>query len=72
MQKLILAPGSINFRCSKNEIFKFVDDKFVILEIVKSHEILSYIFQYSLKDQSQLYGCKTILSSISPVSFNFH
>lgn len=56
------------YRYSKNKIFKVVEDNYVILECLKNNETLSYILQYNLEDQNKLFGCMTILSSISPVS----
>lgn len=49
-------------------MFKIVQDKFVILECLKNYLTPSYIIQHSIKDQIQLFGYRTILSSISPVN----
>lgn len=48
-----------------------MEDNIVILECLKHHITPSHILQYNLEDQMQLFGCKTILSSISPVGLNF-
>lgn len=52
-------------------MFKVIEDKFAILECLKTHLTPSYMVQYSLEDQITMFGCRTILSSISPVSFNY-
>jgi len=48
-----------------------IDDNFIILECLKNNLTSSYILQYSLEEQSKLFGCMTISSSISPVSLSF-
>jgi len=59
------------FRYTKNKIFKIMDDNFIILECLKNNLTISNILQYSLEEQSKLFGCMTISPSISPVSCSF-
>lgn len=59
------------FRYTNNKIFKIIDDNFIILECLNSYLNVSNILQYSLEEQSKLFGCMTISSSVSPVSVSF-
>lgn len=71
MQLLISYYYICFFRYSKNKIFKIVKDDFIILECLKNHVTSSDILEHTLEDQTKLFGCMTILSSISPVSLNY-
>ncbi|XP_015364270.1 PREDICTED: uncharacterized protein LOC107162071 [Diuraphis noxia] len=55
---------------TNNKMFKIIDDNFIILECLNSYLTVSNILQYSLEEQSKLFGCMTISSSISPEAFN--
>uniref|UniRef100_A0A2S2NLL2 Gamma tubulin complex component protein N-terminal domain-containing protein n=1 Tax=Schizaphis graminum TaxID=13262 RepID=A0A2S2NLL2_SCHGA len=57
-------------RYTNNKIFKIRDDNFIILECLKNNLSISYILQYSLEEQSKLFGWMNISSSISPEVFN--
>ncbi|XP_060850963.1 uncharacterized protein LOC132929551 isoform X1 [Rhopalosiphum padi] len=55
---------------TNNKIFKIIDDNFIILECLKNNLTVSYILQYSLEEQSKLFGWMNISPSVSPEVFN--
>ncbi|XP_025407134.1 uncharacterized protein LOC112681083 isoform X2 [Sipha flava] len=57
-------------RFSNNNIFKIVEDNYVILECLNNHLTPFSFLQYNLEDQIKLFGFIIILSYISPEVFN--